>query len=244
MTPFFFVEPTNRLFEKAADLILATAKESVRKNGRFVIALSGGKTPAALYDLLALKPYADEMPWEKTYVFWGDERHVSYSDPENNAFMAKTRLADKVPLPSANVFPVPVHLPAGEAASTYEETIISFFGREKPSFDMILLGLGADGHTASLFTGSSVINEKMPGVRSVFLPEKKMYRITMTAPLINMARNILFLVTGKDKAGVLATVLSAACDPARYPACLIRPLNGNIYWFADPEAASRVERGN
>jgi 6-phosphogluconolactonase len=183
------------------------------------------------------------MPWKKTFIFWGDERHVPTNNPENNANMAQTRFISRVPVPEKNVYPVPVQLSADEAASAYEKTITRFFGNKPPAFNMILLGLGADGHTASLFPGTSVINEKLPGIRSVFLPEKKINRITMTAPMINMAENILFLVTGEDKAGVLATVLSASCDPKNFPACLIKPENGKLYWFADLNAAGTMSSG-
>jgi len=225
------------LAEAAAFFIINTAKDAVEARGRFVISLSGGHTPEQLYALLAKPPFRDKMPWSKTFVFWGDERCVPSTDKENNANMAKTLLLDHVAIPSANINPVAVDLPPADAAKAYEGTIKKLFDKDAPRFDLILLGLGENGHTASLFPGTDVLTDHTHLVKEVYVTEQKMFRITMTADLINEAYNIIFLVEGESKADIVNTVLSATYQPDTYPAQLIKPVNGNLYWFMDKKAA-------
>jgi 6-phosphogluconolactonase len=234
---FSTIEAMNR---SAAQLIVDLAEESVTERGRFIICLSGGDTPKGLYTLLSMKPYCDLVPWTNTFVFWSDERFVPADDERNNAFMATSAFLSKTDIPSSNVFPFPVNLPPADAAKKYEETLQVFFGNEDPCFDLILLGLGKNGHTASLFPGTAVLHEKSHWVKEVFVEELKMFRITMTAMLINKARHILFLVKGNDKSAILKTILTAPLRPEKYPVQLICPEQGDVSWYVDYQAASRL----
>jgi len=228
------------LTEATAAFIIKLAVEAISSRGRFIISLSGGHTPEHLYALLAKEPYNQQIPWDKTFVFWGDERCVPSDDKDNNARMAKTLLLDHVNIPAENVYPVPVDMPPVDGAKAYEKSIKDLFKNEVPIFDLILLGLGENGHTASLFPGTEVLHETAHIVKEVYVEEQKMFRITMTAPLINQARNIVFLLEGKGKAEVLNTILNGAYQPEKYPAQLISPVNGNLYWFTDKEAAGSL----
>ena len=227
------------LGKAAAEFIIKLANESVAARGKFSISLSGGGTPEQLFVLLSSDNYKDQMPWAKIFVFWGDERYVPLNDSRSNAFVAKTLLLDKVNIPAANIFPIPVNLePAAEAANAYEQTLKNFFGGGLPQFDLIMLGIGENAHTASLFPGTSVINEKKEWVSALYVDEVKMYRVTMTVPVINNARNVLFLAAGSSKAEVLRTILASPYQPEKYPAQLISPVNGNLFWFLDKKAAA------
>lgn len=230
-------ETSGELFGAAARLILTLAKKAVDERQQFSIALSGGNTPGQLYALLAGPPFLNEMPWRKTFVFWGDERCVPLDDARNNAMQARSVLLDKVPVPPQNVHRIPVNLSPKEAAAVYEKEVKEFFAGAVPAFDLILLGLGENGHTASIFPETPVVSEQAIGIRHVFVEEQGMFRVTMTAPLINLANHILFLVTGKEKAGILETVLTAPYQPASFPAQLIQPRDGVLHWFADKQAA-------
>jgi 6-phosphogluconolactonase len=222
----------------AARFIAELADKAISARGRFAIALSGGHTPENLYDLLSKPPFRYEFDWTKTFIFWGDERCVSTDDTRNNSYMARSLLLDHVAIPSSNIHPVPVDLPPDKAALAYANTIKNFFGNYLPCFDLILLGLGENGHTASLFPGSKILSEHVKLVCETYIEEQNMFRITMTEKLINLAYNIIFLVEGKEKAEILDKVINGAYQPHKYPAQLIKPLNSNLYWFVDHTAAS------
>ena len=211
----------------AADLIAKLSADAIRKGGRFSIALSGGNTPAALYSLLANEPYLSRLDWKNIYFFWGDERCVSAKSTDNNSHNAKQVLLDHVTVPSENIFPVPVNLPPVEAAVQYMKTLEDFFKAPIPEFDLILLGMGDNGHTASLFPHTPILHEKKATVKEVYVEELKMNRISFTAPLINHAAHILFLVAGKEKTPMLKNVLEGPYEPANYPAQLIK----NAEWY-------------
>jgi 6-phosphogluconolactonase len=231
----------DELSAATATFIIDLANKSVSSHGRFTISLSGGSTPEHLYTLLSTKPFRDNMPWKDTFIFWGDERCVPLNDKDNNAHTAMILLLDKVAIPPANINRIPVDLPPDVAAKTYEQMLKKFFGSGAPRFDLILLGLGENGHTASLFPATDVLNEKTHWVKEVYVAEQKMFRVTMTIPVINMAQNILFLVSGAGKADILKCVLSGnAAD--NYPAQLIEPVNGSLYWFVDSHAASLLSQ--
>jgi len=226
------------LTKATALFIIEIAKNAVAERGWFIISLSGGDTPGQLYELLSKPPFREQLPWDKTFVFWGDERCVPRVDKQNNANMAKTLLLDHVAIPLQNIKPVPVNLVPQKAAIVYENAIKKFFDNEPPKFDLVLLGLGDNGHTASLFPGSDVVFEHTHLVKEVYVPEQKMYRVTMTADLINQAHNIIFLVTGCAKAEILKTVLTAPYQPKKYPAQLIKPGDGHLYWCIDKKAGA------
>ncbi len=232
---------TDELAKAAAEFIINSANEAIDARGKFAISLSGGHTPEKLFTLLATEPYRQQIVWNKTFVFWGDERCVPADDEQNNVRMAKMYLLDKVDIPQSNIFPIPVDIEPSEAAIAYEDSIKQFFGSESPCFDLILLGLGENGHTASLFPGTNVLSEHSHLIKEVYVAEQKMYRITMTADLINQARNIIFLVEGEGKADIFRTVLTGPYEPERLPAQLINPVNGKLFWFVDNKAAVQLE---
>jgi 6-phosphogluconolactonase len=234
----------DELNKAAAEFIIAIAKKSIAARGRFTISLSGGQTPEKLYSLLAENPYREQIDWSRTFIFWGDERCVSLDDEQNNAHRAKELLLDKIDIPASNIYRIPVNLPPEEAAIQYQNEINSFFKDEIPHFDIILLGLGENGHTASLFPKTKVLNEPVEGVRAIYVEEEKMFRVTMTAPLINQAHNILFMVTGEKKAEILEKVLCGSYVLDIYPAQLIKPTDGNLFWFIDGDAASLIAASN
>ncbi|MEO7174769.1 MAG: 6-phosphogluconolactonase [Saprospiraceae bacterium] len=227
-------EATNKA---VAEFIIAIAEQSIKTNGKFTLSLSGGQTPANLYKLMSDPQYSSRMPWQHTFIFWGDERCVPSDDKRNNANMAKALLLDHISIPSININAIPVELEPRKAAEEYESTIKQFFGEEQPSFDLILLGLGENGHTASLFPGTDVVFENKRLVKELYVTDQNMFRITMTPLLINKAHNIIFLVEGKNKAEILNEVLSPE-QADKFPAQVIKPKHGNLYWFVDEKAAA------
>ena len=229
------------LFEAAAEVVVHTAKDAVEQRGRFTIALSGGSTPKSLFNLLATNART-VLPWDRMFFFWGDERHVPPTDPESNYRMAEEAMLSKIPVAAGNVFRIPAENPdASAAADAYEQTLRKFFQLgpgEVPIFDLILLGMGPDGHTASLFPGSAGLQEKTRLVIANWVDKLKTSRLTLTLPVLNAARCVAFLVSGTDKAAVLKTVLEEDAPAEQYPSKLIRPNNGKLIWLVDRAAAS------
>ncbi|MGA7694062.1 MAG: 6-phosphogluconolactonase [Candidatus Sulfotelmatobacter sp.] len=229
------------LFQAAAEEVLRAAAEAIAQRGRFTIALSGGSTPRNLYTLIAANASAS-LPWDQMFFFWGDERHVPLNDPDSNYRMAKETLLSKVPIPPANIFPVPADNPdAAAAAQAYEDTLRKFFALaagEFPKFDLILLGMGPDGHTASLFPETAALQEKSRLVVANWVEKLSNSRITFTLPVLNAARCVAFLVSGADKAAVLHEVLEGKAPGEKYPSKLVRPIEGKLIWFVDRAAAS------
>lgn len=231
-------QTTKDLSKAAAEFMIEISKQAIKKNGRFVVALSGGSTPESLFKLLAKPTYRDLIQWDQTFVFWGDERFVPSDDKRNNSNKAKILLLNQISIPATNIFAIPVDTEPNEAAKEYTKSIKDLFGKEAPIFDLIFLGLGEDGHTASLFPGSDLVFEKNQLVREVYVDEQSMNRITMTPILINQAHHIIFLVEGKNKAEILKTVLSEPSQPSQFPAQIIHPKEGSLYWYLDKSAAS------
>ncbi|MGO8796168.1 MAG: 6-phosphogluconolactonase [Candidatus Sulfotelmatobacter sp.] len=233
------------LFHAAADEVLRATTEAVEQRGRFTIALSGGSTPRTLYTLLAANA-SNTLPWDKMFFFFGDERHVPPNDPESNYRMANESLLSKVPIPPGNIFRVPTENPDADAvAETYDQTLQKFFNvqpGEFPRFDLILLGLGGDGHTASLFPETKALQEKSRLVVANWVEKLKTHRITFTLPLLNAARTVAFLVSGMDKAAVLHEVLEGNAPGEKYPSRLVKPTEGKLIWFVDRAAASELSK--
>jgi 6-phosphogluconolactonase len=229
-----------QLSKAAAELFIQAAREAVQDRGRFTVALTGGSSPVQLYQLLARSPYRERVPWEQTYVFWGDERWVPLTDERSNARMAFETLLDQVPIPKDQIFPMWAGQEPEEFAQQYEESLRKHVEKVGPGFDLILLGMGDDGHTASLFPGTAVLQEKARRVQAYYLAPQDMYRITLTAPCINQARKIAFLTFGEKKADALYEVLKGERNPEKYPAQLIQPQNGETFWFVDEAAAQRL----
>jgi len=229
------------LSHAALEEILANLHEAVKLRGRFAIALSGGHTPSKMYALWAQnEKYRTATPWDRVHIFWGDERYVPAGDPLSNYRMTRETLLSHVPIPGANVHPVPTDLPTPRAAATaYDSELRKFFGSAPPSFDVTLLGIGPEGHTASLFPGSPALDEKKLWVEAVTVQATPPDRLTFTLPVLNQSRNTYFLAAGAEKKEIL-DALRAEPDPAhsQYPAARIQPLDGRVLWFLD-EPASR-----
>jgi 6-phosphogluconolactonase len=231
------------LFQAAADEVIRAATDAVARRGRFTIALSGGSTPKNLYTLIAANA-SSSLPWDRMFFFWGDERHVPPGDPESNYRMAEETFLSKVPIPPANIFPIHAQNPeASAAAEDYEQTLRKFFALapgEYPHFDLILLGMGPDGHTASLFPETAALEEKSRLVVANWVEKLKTNRITFTLPVLNAARCVAFLVSGTEKAAVLHEVLEGNAPAEKYPSKLVQPSEGKLIWFVDRAAASEL----
>ncbi|HKG22335.1 MAG TPA: 6-phosphogluconolactonase [Blastocatellia bacterium] len=232
----------SELAREAARHFSELAREHIARGGRFTVALSGGSTPRRMLELLASEPYAGQIHWPSVYFFWGDERAVPPDHPESNYRMARESLLDKVPVPGKNIFRM-----QGEAedlnlaAEEYSDEVGKFFksaAPELPRFDLVLLGMGADGHTASLFPDTAALRagEKIAVANRV--EKLNADRLTLTPATINNARNVTFLVAGEDKAPALKSVLEGPRDPETYPSQLIHPEEGRLLWLADSGAAS------
>jgi 6-phosphogluconolactonase len=230
---------TSQLSAAAADLFVQTARTAVEEQGRFTVALTGGSSPEQLYRLLAQPPYRDQMPWPQTYIFWGDERWVPLSDDRSNAKMAFELLINHVPVPVNQIYPMWGTESPETFAQQYEDHLRQHFGEAEPRFDLIFLGMGDDGHTASLFPGTEVLQEKTQWVKAYFLEPQEMYRITLTAPFINQAKKIIFLTFGEKKASALYEILKGEPNPDKYPSQLIKPQTGEVIWLID-QAANRL----
>jgi len=241
----FVVADQTALAKEAAEHCARLAQEAVARAGRFTIALSGGSTPKLLYSLLAAEPYSTSLPWQQTHVFWGDERAVPPGDHDSNFGMAKATLLDRVPIPADRVHRMQAERDDLDlVAREYEAEIARSFGvppgAEPPVFDLILLGLGPDGHTASLFPHTEAVRERARWVVRNHVPTLKTDRVTLTAPILNQASMVLFLVAGADKAPALQAVLEGPADPDRLPAQLIQPTSGRLMWLVDRAAAGML----
>ncbi|HEU5401283.1 MAG TPA: 6-phosphogluconolactonase [Terriglobales bacterium] len=232
---------------EAARLFVAHSAAAIQQRGRFAVALSGGSTPKRLYELLSDDPYRDRVDWSLVHFFWGDERFVPSTNQASNYHMTEVALLNSLELNNGNVHRVRTEMDSAEAAaSAYESAIVSFFQSgpgEIPRFDLALLGLGTNGHTASLFPHTPLLHESAHLVTAGYIDEVKQSRISFTAPLLNAARNVLFLVTGMDKANVTREVLFGARDPERLPAQLIHP-DGAESWLLDRAAAAELPKGS
>lgn len=229
---------TIELITAIADFFVQIAQDSIAARGEFDVALSGGKSPKILYKKLASLEYKKQVDWNKVNFFFADERYVPANDPQNNAKMVRELLFAPLNIPASRIFAVDTSLPPEKAAEEYTAQIVSHFSGKEYEFDLILLGLGENAHTASLFPYTNVLNDSSVSAQSVFLKQQNTYRITMTAPLINQARNIAFLVYGKPKAEAVYHVLEGEYDFEKYPAQLIIPEQGNLHWYLDKDAAS------
>ena len=239
---------------KAARHFARLADQYVLGCGRFTVALSGGSTPRAMLVLLAAEPFFDTVPWSSIYFFWGDERCVPPDHPESNYRMANETLLSKVPVPRENIFRIPAEKPDhAKVAEEYSTTLRHFFltgpGAVRsataplptlPRFDLVLLGMGADGHTASLFPGTTALSATNQIAVSNYVEKLKTDRITLTAATINNARNVTFVVAGEDKAAALKEVIEGSYQPDLYPSQMIRPANGTLLWLVDQAAAGRL----
>lgn len=227
---------TETTINAIAEFFIAVATKSIKERNRFNVALSGGSTPRRLYELLSSK-YEDALVWEKVFFFFGDERNVPADDKDNNGKMARESLFDPLRIAPGQVFYIPTALGSAAAAADYASSIKTHFGDDAPVFDIILLGLGDNSHTASLFPHTTILEERSLLVADVYVQELQSYRISMTAVLINQARNITFLVNGSSKAVAVRNIIEGERNFQEYPAQLISPKHGELHWFLDEKAA-------
>jgi len=235
-----FASPEH-LFHAAAENFCRIGGQAIRDRGHFTVALSGGSTPRGLHEE-SVRNFAQQLSWHDVFFFWSDERHVPPSDSDSNYRMANETLLSKLPIPGDHILRVPAELSdAGEAAQVYEQTMQNFFHVSPgsfPRFDLILLGMGPDGHTASLFPGTTALEEKQHWVVANWVEKFSTFRITFTYPVLNNAANVMFLVTGADKATMVGRALK---DPAANLPCQgVKPVDGELIWFLDQAAAAKL----
>jgi len=237
------------LMEAGASAFVAAARTAIDAHGRFVTALSGGSTPRALFELLATERFASCVDWSRVHVCWGDERAVPPDAAASNYRMAREALLDRVPIPASHVHRMRSEDSPQDAAEAYEGVLRSLFAtpvgppRFEPGarFDLVLLGMGDNGHTASLFPGLHAVREAERWVVAEFVAEVDMWRITLTPIVLNAAAEVVFLLAGADKAAMLHRVLDGAVCPDELPAQIVAPSHGRLRWFVDAEAAARLE---
>lgn len=228
------------LAQQTADEFVRLAQESVAARGRFTVALAGGSTPKAAYALLASAAYRDRVPWQQIDFFWGDERHVPPDHPDSNYSMAYAGMLSKVTIPAAHIHRVTAERDAQQAADEYEATLQTAFGLAPdtmPRFDLILLGLGPDGHTASLFPGTAAVHEFKRLVVAPWVEKFHTFRITLTPAVLCNAAHVVFAAGGSDKAETLQHVLYGPYQPDLYPSQVVKPTHGMLLWLVDRAAA-------
>jgi len=230
------------LNREAAQYIVRLASESIVMHGRFTIALSGGSTPRKLYSLLGSEPYRSQIDWALVEIFWSDERCVPPDSEDSNYRMARETLLSNIPIAAKQVHRMPADQPDRDVASqAYTLEMQRTFGTDGiPRFDLIQLGMGPEGHTASLFPHQPSLHEQQRLVMPVITPKPPPPRLTFTPPLLNAARHILFLVTGADKSDAVHAVLEGEYNPDEYPAQIVRPKDGEVTWMLDTAAAEKL----
>lgn len=231
------------LSRAAADLFVEQAAQAINQRNRFLVALNGGGTPVRLFQLLATA-YRDQVDWSRVHVFWGDERCVPPDDPGSSYGQARELLLSRVSIPEGNIHHVRGELEPEAAAEEFTRVLKDFAdeGFDWPRFDLAYLGMGEDGHTASLFPGSPVNETELVIPVTAQYQDRPANRVTLTPTVFNLAGMVIFMVTGEKKADTLAEVLSDSYNPARYPAQRINPKNGELIWLVDEEAASRLQK--
>lgn len=236
----FVAKNTDELSRLFADWLVEYIQDTLKKQDRFTISLSGGSTPKKLYQLLATDEYAGKIDWSKLHFFWGDERFVPFMDERNNAKMTFDELLDHVPVNKEQIHVMRTDLPPDEAVDDYDDKLHQYFDGKQFSFDLVMLGLGDDAHTLSLFPGYPVIKENDKWMSAFYLAEQKMYRITLTKTVVNKSSRVAFLVSGAAKVPALKAVLYGDKNPDKYPAQVIQPANGQLYWFLDEAAGAAL----
>jgi len=259
-------ENINSLSKTVADWMIEHINNTLQQQNRFTLVLSGGGTPKKLHELLASEQYKNKIDWRKLHIFWGDERFVPFNDERNNAKMCFDTLLNHVPVPKEQIHVMQTeNITPEDSAKAYEEILKQYFpeaasyelpasskeqtgnrqpatGNTEQTFNLVLLGMGDDGHTLSLFPGKTeVIHETKKLCTSLWLKSQNMYRVTLTHPIVNHAAAIAFLVTGNGKAKALHEVLKGNYNPDLYPSQIIKPANGELHWFTDEAAASLLQ---
>lgn len=228
---------TEEIFKEAAAVFISSANEAIRQKGYFAVALTGGSSPEGLYRLLSEDQYKNQIDWTKVLIFWGDERWVPLDNDLSNARMSYEQLLDRVPVRPVNVFPMYRDgITAEDFAAVYNVLLKEMLGSDG-RMDLILLGMGQDGHTASLFPGTEALDETVNWVTAYYLEQQQMYRITLTAPFLNRARKLLVISFGETKAEALKEVIEGPYNPRIYPAQLLAPSQGELLFLVDKKAA-------
>jgi 6-phosphogluconolactonase len=241
MQPRLHIYPNqSELVNAAAEMIVSTIAEATRARGLCALALSGGNTPRAVYEKLAQENFRGRIDWQRVHWFWGDERMVPPEHEESNYRMTREALLAHVPAPEGSVHRIKGELSPQDAAHDYREVLEAFFKPKEERFDLVLLGLGEDGHTASLFPATTALHETAHDVTEVFVPKFDKWRVTLTLPIINRGRKAAFLTAGKAKAEIVAGVLSLPQPDLKWPASLIQPQSGELVWLLDNEAAKKL----
>ncbi|MBD3904728.1 6-phosphogluconolactonase [Flavobacterium sp. F-328] len=235
---------TEEIFKTTAQLFVAAANDAIDQKGFFTVALTGGSSPEGLYKLLSEDQYKNQIDWTKVLVFWGDERWVSLDNGLSNAKMSQETLLQNVPVLPSNIFPMYADdVKPEDFASTYNTLLHEKLG-DDGIMDFILLGMGSDGHTASLFPGTAVLDEKEKWVAAYYLDAQQMYRITLTAPFLNKAKKIIVLTFGDAKADALKEVLEGDYNPSLYPSQLLKPTKGELLFLVDEKAAKYLSNND
>jgi 6-phosphogluconolactonase len=232
---------TPDLVKAAADEIVGTLNRAIGERGQSIVALSGGETPRPVYRMLGSEPYRSMVEWNYVHFFFGDERAVPPHDPQSNFGMIEKELFSRISIPPENVHRMFGEREPSLASIEYEKILQDFAGSDGLRFDLILLGLGDDGHTASLFPGTDAVTATGSLVTAVFVPKFGKWRITLTLECINDARRVIFLVSGKGKADVVSAILGAGKARQELPASLVRPRDGEVIWMLDQDAAGLLE---
>lgn len=233
----------NELNRKAAEQFISLAGEAISQTGQFTVALSGGSTPKALYSLLASPDYRERVDWSRIHLFWGDERCVPPDHAESNFRMVQESLLSKIQIPSENVHRMMGEKEPEQAATEYEEHLRQFFHLPRggvPRFDLIFLGLGEDGHTASLFPDTAALNEKEHLVATVYVEKLKAHRLTLTLPVINAAAQVTFLVSGQSKTAIVNDIVGLNSDSFIYPAAKVSPIDGQLTWLVTADTIGNL----
>ena len=229
------------LARKMAAWMATLIRDTLKNQESFTLALSGGETPKILFRELA-RSYRDTINWQRVQIFWGDERVVPFSDERNNARVAFELLIHEVPIPPSQIHTMRTDIEPVFAAQEYEGMLKTYFNNTTKSFDLILLGLGEDGHTLSLFPGSGLVDNTTQWVSEAYHPVQKLYRITLLPSLVNRAAEIAFMVDGDQKASIVTKVIEGKFDPGKFPAQIIRPETGELHWFLDEAAAKKLKK--
>jgi 6-phosphogluconolactonase len=230
------------LARKAAEQWIALAAAAIAASGRFALALSGGSTPKILYSLLATPEFRERIEWNRVHLFWGDERCVPPDHPESNYRMTREALLSKIEIPPENIHRMLGEKDPATATAEYEHQLHNFFlGKTSaPRFDLVLLGLGEDGHTASLFPGSAALKETARWVVTSYVERLRAHRLTLTLPVINAAAQVSFLVAGESKSAIVKALLGNDSHPSQYPAGQVSPVSGKLTWFVTQDAAAGI----
>jgi 6-phosphogluconolactonase len=241
MTPQLLIAPSMQAWiDESVQIITQASNQVISQRGKFSMVLSGGSTPRSIYQALADPQNASQIDWPFTYIFWGDERSVPPDHADSNYLMAKQALLDHVPVPPENIYRIRGELSPQDSAADHEERIKSFFKDQERRFDLVLLGLGADGHTASLFPESQALNENQNWVAPNYAPSQQAWRITLTYPALLSARQAIFLVSGAGKAKVVKQIIQDPYSSTQFPAAKVAANHPNLSWILDQGAAKHL----